>query len=88
MDEIEALEDDELRDEISGRWEKSFQVRSLVNWELFGSWERLAGLALSFTRKQLRGICERLLKNHRHTRSGFPDLTLWDPDKKRVKVGC
>ena len=36
--------------------------------------------------KQLRGILERLVKRHRHTRSGFPDLTMWNPDKKTLKV--
>ena len=33
---------------------------------------------------QLHGICQRLIKHHRHTRSGFPDLTVWDPASKRV----
>ena len=37
-----------------------------------------------FTPRQLHGICERLVKHHRHTRSGFPDLTVWDPASKRV----
>ena len=42
------------------------------------------GLVSCFTPRQLHGVCERLVKHHRHTRSGFPDLTVWDPAAKRV----
>lgn len=75
-----------LNPDFACRWEKSLGVTSMVNWELFRGWEHLAGLALCFTRAQLRGILERLVKRHRHTRSGFPDLTMWNPEKKVVKV--
>ena len=68
------------------RWEKSLGVTSMVNWELFRGWEHLSGLALCLTRAQLRGVLERLVKRHRHTRSGFPDLTMWNPKRKTVKV--
>ena len=31
-------------------------------------------------------MLERLVKNPRHTRSGFPDLTLWNPQTGALKV--
>ena len=31
-------------------------------------------------------ILERYVKDPRHTRSGFPDLTLWNTDTKAFKV--
>ena len=40
-------------------------------------------LVKCFSGNQLSGICRRLMTNHRHTRSGFPDLTLWDVNKNR-----
>jgi len=83
---IEGADDAELREMIRDRWEKSFGVTSMVNWELFRGWEHLSGLALCLTRPQLRGVLERLVKRHRHTRSGFPDLTMWNPDKKTLKI--
>ena len=86
LDEIEAYSDDELRDYLKERWESACELESLVNWKCFASWEQVAGLALCFERKQLRAICERLVKNFRHTRSGFPDLTLWNAEEGRVKV--
>lgn len=30
----------------------------------------------------LAAVCERLAKDHRFTRSGFPDLVVWDPLNK------
>lgn len=31
-------------------------------------------------------MMSRHIKNPRHTRSGFPDLTVWNIDEKKVKV--
>ena len=27
-----------------------------------------------------------MIKNHRHTRSGFPDLTMWNPETKTCQI--
>ena len=34
----------------------------------------------------IAGILERYVKDPRHTRSGFPDLTLWNTENKTFKV--
>jgi hypothetical protein len=52
----------------------------MCHWDLFKGPEHLAGLLKCLSGSQWRAICERLIKHHRHTRSGFPDLTLWNPD--------
>lgn len=31
-------------------------------------------------------ICERLIRDFRHTRSGFPDLIVWNYSTKKVKI--
>ena len=36
--------------------------------------------------KVIAGILERYVKDPRHTRSGFPDLTLWNTENKTFKV--
>ena len=42
----------------------------------------LAGLGLNTT----AAICERLAKDHRFTRSGFPDLIMWNPVEKISRI--
>lgn len=69
----------------SQRWELSSHITSsLANWELFSSLGHFLGLLKCITGPQLSGLCRRLVTNHRHTRSGFPDLTMWDTTKNRV----
>ncbi len=55
-----------------------------ANFELFSDVEHFISLLECFTGSQLAGICKRLMTNHRHTRSGFPDLTIWDPKNQKV----
>lgn len=44
------------------------------------------GLVECIGGKALSGILGRYAKDPRHTRSGFPDLTLWNTDTKHFKV--
>ena len=87
MDEIETMSDEDLETRVRTTWDSHFGVVSRVNWDLFaGGADQILGLLGCLTRRQVRGVCERLVKRHRHTRSGFPDLTLWDPAKKECLV--
>ena len=73
-------------EQIWGSWANTV-TSSPANWDLFPSGvEELLGLLKCFSGFQLRGICERLAKDHRHTRSGFPDLTLWNPNEMSREV--
>ena len=70
---------------VSEIWHDNCHVTSSpANWALFQNLEQFQGLLGCLTNKQLSGICERLIKNHRHTRSGFPDLTLWNVGTKEL----
>lgn len=44
------------------------------------------GLVFSLGLKLVATMCERLAKDHRFTRSGFPDLIVWNPITKVSKV--
>ena len=44
------------------------------------------GLVECIGGKTLSGILGRYAKDPRHTRSGFPDLTLWNTETKHFKV--
>lgn len=44
------------------------------------------GLVECIGGKTLSGILGRYAKDPRNTRSGFPDLTLWNTDTKHFKV--
>ena len=70
---------DELCNFVSDRWDTCHRVTaSPANWELFSSLNHLLSLLKCFTGEQISSICRRLIMNHRNTRSGFPDLTMWD----------
>lgn len=86
LTEILAWDDTRLTEVVRERWARYFGVMSLVNWELFRSADHMLGLMLCLERAQLAGICRRLMLDHRCTRSGFPDLTLWNPAKKRCVI--
>ncbi|TRY67681.1 hypothetical protein TCAL_02942 [Tigriopus californicus] len=86
LDDLLHWTDLELNDWVQERWEQSHGVISLVNWDLFHNVEHILGLIHCFKRDQLHGICDRLIKKHRYTRSGYPDLTLWNPETKTVEI--
>ena len=67
-------------------WLQNHGVVSLVNWDLFSSEEMLRTLVQCFDPLSLLSVMERMLKDHRSTRSGLPDLTLWNPQSKSVRM--
>ena len=78
---------DELASEAASSWNsRRGLASSLANWDLFSDSGHLCGLLRCLSGLQVAGVCRRLLQNHRHTRSGFPDLTLWDPETGRCEV--
>ena len=77
---------DEMGREAEDCWERHHGVVSLAHWDLFQDAAHLSGLVKCLRGQQVAGICGRMLKDHRHTRSGFPDLTLWDPEGGRCEV--
>ena len=69
LEDLRAWTFDELREFAITRWNRSCHVStSPANWDLFRSVDHFIGLLSCFTPQQLVGVCERLIKHHRHTR--------------------
>nr|XP_039253091.1 fanconi-associated nuclease 1-like isoform X2 [Styela clava] len=57
-----------------------------MNWDIFASLEEAKGFVACIGGKVLSGIFRRLAKDLRHTRSGLPDLVVWNPIQKIYKM--
>ena len=79
---LRGLDRLELGEEVVSSWLQNHGVVSLANWDLFSSEEMLRQLVQCFDPLSLLAVMERMLKDHRSTRSGLPDLTLWNPQSK------
>lgn len=66
--------------------EKFGRTNTQIDWTCFKSFEELYGLISCLSREQLVMIMKRIAEDHRHNRSGFPDLTLWNPQTKKIAV--
>ncbi|GAB1606897.1 hypothetical protein Ahia01_000972400, partial [Argonauta hians] len=76
-----------LNDDISEVWEAHYgSVVAGGQWDMFKSITHLQGLVSCMEGDILAGILGRYAKNPRHTRSGFPDLTLWNVTTKKFKI--
>ena len=53
----------------------------VVLWQMF-----VQNLAVCVGGERLGRLLAHLMDDYRFRRSGFPDLTLWNVDEKRVKV--
>lgn len=71
-------------EEISRIWNANHGQTSLVSWDRFRDLEHIDGLVQCISPLVLAAISQRLLQNYRHYRSGFPDLTIWNPQEKVV----
>jgi Fanconi-associated nuclease 1 len=69
-------------EEIAKVWEQNHGQSSLVSWDRFRDLESIGGLVQCIPPPVLAAISQRLLQNYRHYRSGFPDLTIWNPQQK------
>ncbi|GIY56154.1 hypothetical protein CEXT_135391 [Caerostris extrusa] len=77
---------EELKGIVKTTWENHHKEASMVNWDLFTNLEHAQGLICCFGCDILCGICERIAKDHRFTRSGVPDLVVWNPETLSVKI--
>ncbi|KAF6037550.1 FAN1 [Bugula neritina] len=68
-------------------WTEHYDKRSVcVDWSIFTSASDAVSLMLCLGTPVLAAICDRLVKNYRFCRSGFPDLTMWNPDTLKYKI--
>ena len=82
LDQVANMTDDGVQTEIVRVFEEFQDEASIVKWDLFKSSQHAIGLILSLGVSLVAKICERLAKDHRFTRSGYPDLTVWNPEKR------
>lgn len=77
-----ASGDHVLQELVEKTWNENHGRTSLVSWDRFRDVEHVGGLVRCISPAALASISQRLLQNYRHYRSGFPDLTLWNPQEK------
>lgn len=78
--------EEEAEVELERIWNHHAGEVSLVAWDLFRNVEHAKGLVNSLGLRVIAAICERLAKDHRFTRSGFPDLIVWNPSTKMSRI--
>ena len=83
--ELRSLDIEEVAAQVIDSWISHFGVISLINWNLFSSEEKLRDLILCFDPVSLAAVMERMIRDHRSTRSGLPDLTVWNSKTKELK---
>lgn len=75
-----------LQKELERVWQQHVGQDSLVAWYAFKNLNFLKGLVLSLGITTVAAICERLSKDHRFSKTGFPDLIVWNPCKKISRI--
>ena len=83
--ELRSLEREEMAEEAVRSWTSHQDTLSLVSWSVLQSENILRQLVLCFDPLSLVSVLERLVKDHRSTRSGLPDLTLWNYNDRTVR---
>ncbi|XP_053396885.1 fanconi-associated nuclease 1-like [Mercenaria mercenaria] len=78
---------EELTTEVGQIWsEHEGKMCAGINWDKFSGPNTHQNLITCMGGRVLAGILERYVMDPRHTRSGFPDLTLWNTDTKQFKI--
>ncbi|EFP08211.1 hypothetical protein CRE_16875 [Caenorhabditis remanei] len=85
---LAEVDQEVIEDNIRKIWTlKQNETNRECSWKHFPSGvEDCVGLFQCISRTALVSIFRRLAENYRNSRSGFPDLTLWNPEKKTVAV--
>ncbi|KAL8595789.1 hypothetical protein ACOMHN_012208 [Nucella lapillus] len=84
---IEQGDEQTLQEMVAGTWEKQNGVMCAgINWDRFTSVNEVQGLVSCMGGRVLAGVVRRYVEQPRHTRGGFPDLTLWNTATRRLKV--
>lgn len=82
LGDIRSGSSSEVVELIVKAWNENHGQTSLVSWDRFKDLEHVCGLVQCISPLVLAAISQRLLQNYRHYRSGFPDLTIWNPQEK------
>ncbi|XP_076465287.1 fanconi-associated nuclease 1-like [Babylonia areolata] len=84
---IESSDEETLRAMVALTWEGQHGAMCAgINWDRFSSVGEVQGLVSCMGGRVLSGILRRYAQQPRHTRGGFPDLTLWNTCTKQLKI--
>lgn len=62
------------------------ETSSEFSWECFPNFEKLRRFMLCCRSSALIGVFRRIVNDYRNCRSGFPDLTLWNDEDRKLAV--
>ncbi|CAG2108622.1 unnamed protein product [Medioppia subpectinata] len=85
LNTLKNLTQMEMNNILENSWNSNFGTISLINWEK-SDINQIKEIATCFGSSIITDICERLIKDYRHTRSGFPDLLVWNTTTKHIKA--
>jgi len=86
LEEVAGMGKEGVEELIVKGWEEHAGVSSVAGWDWFRSGQHLASLVRCIQPKTLSRVLGRLIRDHRATRSGFPDLTVWNPGTNELRV--
>lgn len=86
LSQLENYTEEEAGKELERVWNEHIGKTSLVAWDIFRNLDYVKGLVSSLKLPVLSSICRRLAVDHRFTRSGFPDLIVWNPVIKKCCI--
>lgn len=86
LQQISSASSQDLCDIMAETWNTNFGITCAINWSNWVSIEELQDLVSCIGGSILAAIFGRYAKNPRHSRSGFPDLTLWNVETKKFKI--
>ena len=84
LDLLAGWSNQDLVEWIRHVWNDNYGRISLVSWDRFRDFEHASGLLRCIPVQVFSSISERLLRNYRHCRSGFPDLIVWNPTEEVI----
>ncbi|XP_046860764.1 fanconi-associated nuclease 1-like isoform X2 [Xenia sp. Carnegie-2017] len=79
VQEIHDSPVEKIKDDIRLTWQEQFgKTCAGVNWNLFANVNKVLEFISCVGSVVLAGICSIFAKDYRHTRSGLPDLVVWN----------
>ena len=84
--EVRGWDRAQLAEAAVSAWLLHHGTVSLVSWDLFTSEDSLRQCVLCLEPLGLASVLERMLQDHRSTRSGLPDLTLWNAQERTFRM--
>lgn len=85
FDHLAELSNESVFELIDQEYEKYKSLQTIINLESIDL-NDLKEIILCIDIGSLLKICRRLAEDHRFTRSGFPDLIVWNLEEKKIKA--